>query len=228
MALQHSPSIVTSGLVLCLDAANPRSYPGSGTAWRDASGTGNNGTLLNGVSYESTNNGTLVFNGTDQYSSVPQSATNNITSNQITFGGWCFPTISNKYQHILVKNVNESRQYGMWLSQNGTSQIFRNLNGVVSQGNVSISTNWGVNVWNYIILVYNGSTIKIYLNGNEVFSEAATGNIVTTDSNVNIGGEPSQAFFFSGKISNAILYNQALSASQVTQNFNALRGRYGI
>jgi len=228
MALQHSPSIITSGLVMCLDAANPRSYPGSGTAWRDASGTGNNGTLLNGVSYESTNNGTLVFNGTDQYSSVPQSATNNITSNQITFGGWCFPTISNKYQHILVKNVNESRQYGMWLSQNGTSQIFRNLNGVVSQGNVSISTNWGVNVWNYIILVYNGSTIKIYLNGNEVFSEAATGNIVTTDSNVNIGGEPSQAFFFSGKISNAILYNQALSASQVTQNFNALRGRYGI
>ena len=228
MALQHSPSIVTTGLVMWLDAANRRSYSGSGTAWNDVSGTGNNGTLLNGVSYESTNNGTLVFNGTDQYSSVPQSATNNITSNQITFGSWCFPTISNKYQHMVVKNVSESRQYGMWLSQNGTSQIFRNLYGVVAQTNVSISTNWGVNVWNYIILVYNGSTIKIYLNGNEVFSEAATGNIVTTSSNVNIGGEPSQAFFFSGKISNAIIYNQALSASQVLQNFNAYRGRYGV
>ena len=88
MALQHSPSIVTTGLVMCLDAANRRSYSGSGTAWNDVSGTGNNGTLLNGVSYESTNNGTLVFNGIDQYSSVPQSATNNITSNQITFGSW--------------------------------------------------------------------------------------------------------------------------------------------
>ena len=228
MALQHSPSIVTSGHVMCLDAAKRRSYSGSGTDWNDVSGTGNNGTLLNGVSYESTNNGTLVFNGIDQYSSVPQSATNNITSNQITFGSWCFPTISNKCQHMVVKNVGESRQYGMWLSQNGTSQIFRNLNGVVAQTNVSISTDWGVNVWNYIILVYNGSTIKIYLNGNEVFSEAATGNIVTTSSNVNIGGEPSQAFFFSGKISNAIIYNQALSASQVLQNFNAYRGRYGV
>jgi hypothetical protein len=228
------PQKATGGIVTSVGGNTVHTFTSVGSSsftvngWGDLGGLGNNGTLVNGVGYESSNNGNLLFNGTNQYISVPQSATNNITSNQITFGAWCFPTISNKFQHILVKNVSESRQYGMWLSQNGTSRIFRNLNGVVSQGDVLLSTNWGVNVWNYIILVYNGSTIKIYLNGNEVFSEAATGNIVTTNSDVNIGGEPNQSFFFSGKISNSMIYNRALTATEIQQNFEALRGRYGI
>ena len=162
------------------------------------------------------------------YVSVPQSTSVNITTNTITFGGWCYPTVSNKYQHILVKNVGESRQYGIWLSVNGTSEIFRNLNGVVSQDNVTLSTPWSVNAWNYILLVYNGSTIKIYLNGVEVFSENASGNIVTTNSNVNIGGEPTQSYFFNGRIAVAQIYNRALSSTEVTQNYNAQRARFGI
>ena len=67
MALSHSPSIVTNGLVLCLDAANSKSYPGSGTTWTDLSGRGNNGTLVNGVGYNSGNLGSLVFDGVDDY-----------------------------------------------------------------------------------------------------------------------------------------------------------------
>ena len=63
MALAHSPKIVTDGLVLCLDAGNPKSYPGSGTTWTDLSGQGNNGTLVNGVGYVGTNGGSLSFDG---------------------------------------------------------------------------------------------------------------------------------------------------------------------
>ena len=65
MALAHSPKIVTDGLVLCLDAANPKSYPGSGTTWTDLSGNGNNGTLVNGASYNSVNNGVFVLDADD-------------------------------------------------------------------------------------------------------------------------------------------------------------------
>ena len=227
MALHHSPKIVTNGLVLALDTANNKSYSGSGTTWSDLSGNGNSGTLVNGVGYNSSNLGSLSFDGGNDYVSILESSTLNIVTNTITFGGWCYPTISNKYQHILVKNVGELRQYGMWLSVNGTSQIFRNMNGVVSQDNVTISTPWVVNAWNYIMLVYNGSTIKIYLNGSEVFSENASGNIVTTNSNVNIGGEPTQSFFFNGRIAVGQIYNKALTPSEILQNYNATKSRYG-
>jgi hypothetical protein len=225
-----NPPIVTDGLVLCLDAANPLSYPGSGTAWNDLSGQGNSGTLINGPTFNSSNGGSIVFDGADDYAVVPESSSVDITTNTITFGGWCYPTISNKYQHIVVKNVGEApnRQYGLWLSLNGTSQIYRSLNGVVIQSNVIISTPWKVNSWNCIMLVYNGSTIRIYLNGSQVHTENATGDILHTDSNLNIGGEPNQPYFFDGKISGIQIYNRALSASEVLQNYEATKTRFGL
>jgi hypothetical protein len=220
--------IVTDGLVLNLDAGWYNSYPGSGTVWTDLSGQGNNGTLFNSPSFSSNGQGSLNFDGTDDYVRVNESASVDITTNTITFGAWCYPTVSNKYQHILVKGVGESRQYGMWLSVNGTSQIFRNVNGVVGQTDVTISKPWVVNAWNYIMLVYNGSTIKIYLNGLEVFSENASGNITHTNSNVNLGGEPTQSFLFVGNITNGQIYNRALTADEIFQNYNTQKTRFGF
>jgi len=220
-------NIVTDGLVLNLDAGWYNSYPGSGTVWTDLSSAGNNGALINGPAFQSNGQGSLYFDNTDDYVRVNESVSVDITSNQISFGAWVYPTVSNKYQHILVKGVGESRQYGMWLSVNGTSQIFRNLNGVVGQTNVTISTPWVVNQWNHIYLVYNGSTIKIYLNGSEVFTENATGNIVHTNSDVNLGGEPSQPFFLNGNIGSAQIYNIALTPNQILQNYNTQKYRFG-
>ena len=86
MALSHSPRIVTNGLVLALDAANIKSYPGSGTTWTDLSGIGNNGTLTNGPTYSSANGGSLVFNGTDNYVSLPANSIN--TNADLTLNYW--------------------------------------------------------------------------------------------------------------------------------------------
>jgi hypothetical protein len=71
MAFFHSPRIVTDGLVLALDAANSLSYPGSGTTWTDLSGKGNNGTLVNGPTFDQANGGSIVFDGTDDYVNLP-------------------------------------------------------------------------------------------------------------------------------------------------------------
>lgn len=220
--------IATDGLVLALDAADRNSYISGSTTWKDLSPNGNNGTLTNGPTFNSDNGGSIVFDNVNDYVSIPESTSVDITTNTITFGAWCYPTVSNKYQHIIVKNVGESRQYGMWLSVSGTSYIFRSLNGVVTQTNILISTPWIVNNWNYIMLVYNGSTIKIYLNGQEVSSQNASGNIVHTNSNVNIGGEPTQAYFFNGRISIAQIYDRALSAAEILQNYNAQKSRFGL
>ena len=70
MAINYSPKIIRDGLVLCLDAANPKSYPGTGTAWTDLSGSGNNGTLVNGPVYSSANGGSIDFDGSNDYSSL--------------------------------------------------------------------------------------------------------------------------------------------------------------
>ena len=67
MAVNYQSSIVTSGLVLCLDAVDRKSYPGTGTAWIDRSGNRNNATLVNSLSYNTNNSGTLVFDGVDDY-----------------------------------------------------------------------------------------------------------------------------------------------------------------
>jgi hypothetical protein len=67
MGIAYNPAIIRSNLVLCLDAANPKSYPGSGTTWTDLSGFGNNGTLINGVGYSSDNLGSLSFDGVNDY-----------------------------------------------------------------------------------------------------------------------------------------------------------------
>ena len=75
MALSHSPSIVTNGLVFCVDAASPRSYPNSGTTWYNVSGAGFNGTLINGPTHTSGVNGYFTFDGVDDYVSVNQTLT---------------------------------------------------------------------------------------------------------------------------------------------------------
>ena len=67
MAFNFSPKIVTNGLVLALDAANTKSYPGSGTVWSDLTPNGNNGALTNGPTFNSANGGSIVFDGTNDY-----------------------------------------------------------------------------------------------------------------------------------------------------------------
>jgi hypothetical protein len=222
------PSIVTSGLTLMNDTAYVPSYPKTGTTFNDLSSYNNNGTLSSGVTYNSINGGVFLFNGISGYVSVPETSSIDIITNTISFGGWCYPTTTGNFLHIIAKNTGLSRQYGMWLYLNSQIQIYRALNGVVGQTGVIISSPWSLNAWNYIMLVYNGSTIKIYLNGNEVSSQNATGNITHTNSNVNIGGEPGNAYTFEGRISSTQIYNRALSAAEILQNFNALKSRYGL
>jgi hypothetical protein len=92
MGLSHSPSIATNGLVLCLDAANRKSYPGSGTTWTDLSGNGNNGTLTNGPTYSSANGGSLSFDGTNDVVNSTTSIIDRADGQEITVSCWIKPS----------------------------------------------------------------------------------------------------------------------------------------
>jgi hypothetical protein len=218
------PDIVTSGLTLNLDAGNPYSYnpliTGS-TTWTDVSGNGNNGTLINGTFYSG---GTMVFDGTDNY---------------VRFNSGLYGRISFSLEYWFYQNAIESRAQEMFTTNynnpgieiysNGTTLYFRsNFNNSSRPATVTISAGR----WNHVVAICRvDSGITIYLNGVEGTSNTPTNPYITWNNdyfNLGVITGYSQFLPFNGKISNAKIYNRALSASEVQQNFNALRGRYGI
>ena len=221
-----SSSIVTSGLVLNLDATNPASYPGSGTTWTDISGSGNNATITNG-SYDSANGGSIAFNGTTTgvyYTVIANSG-------DFTCEIWAKQTSANYGSAMMFGGSNYfSGPDNCQLAVNGgdgSIVIALNNAGIsVSPANASSATS--VNNWCQVIWSRSGSTINIYANG--VFKSSGTSNAqLRIDRLGNVGGQPgSLGKWLLGNISSAKVYNRALSAAEVSQNFNALRYRYGI
>ena len=219
--LTHSPRIITDGLVLCLDAANRQSYPGSGTVWTDLAGS-NNGTLTNGPTFSSENGGSIVFDGVNDIAN-----TTYVSANTYTFSAW-FKTnvVSDGYRNIisiptpnysLVLLDNDSPNLGFWTNDN--------LNGE-SLSTPTISTN----TWYNVAFVREGNNTtggyKAYLNG-VLYGNANTGTWSST-ANLSVGGRTDTAQFLNGNISQVYIYNRTLSPTEILQNYNALKGRYNL
>jgi hypothetical protein len=225
MGLSHSPSIITQNLVLCLDAANTKSYPGSGTTWTDLSGLGNNGTLVNGTGYNSGNLGSLVFDGSNDYISFNS---NPSLTNQITVDVWVnlTATTPNGNGWILGREGSYRLLY--------TSSSFQWVCATVNNGWYTAGTAAGANLTttNSIVNVvgtYDGSNDRIYVNGILITTGSAiSGNILTTG-NYYLGRSDAVNIDY-GKLNmySHKLYNRALSAAEISQNYNALKGRFSI
>jgi hypothetical protein len=225
MGGRYSPNIVTSGLVMCLDAANVRSYPGSGTTWTDVSSNGSNGTLTNGPTYDSSNGGSIVFDGSNDY--VIGATTLNV-NNSVTMEAWIYPTsapsggggggfiVSNIGYYLELKSTRVVRSYFYGLSSPG-----------YHDGTVAVS----LNTWSHVVAVRNSSdsTIKHYINGTlDNTISSVTGTINNGAQNYQVGGYQGGSYSFVGRIGVCKVYNISLSSTEITQNFNALRGRFGI
>jgi len=228
--LAHNPSIVLNGLVLYVDAANIKSYPGSGTTWTDLSGRGNTGTLTNGPTYSSANGGSIVFDGGDDYV-IATRPTSIVAGGQITISLWAkWITIGTTVSTIqmLLDNNHSGTPQGFVLQDRpdiGKSLTFSvrpNQNGAVSTFIV------GDGSWHHITGTNDGSTSKLYIDG--VFNSQATesGGIISVYPNITLGLWQGGGRYLNGNIAQVSIYNRALSAAEVSQNFNALRGRYGI
>ena len=229
MSLTHSPSIVRSGLVLHLDAANVKSYPGTGTTWKDLSGYGNNATLTGNPTYSAANNGSIVFNGGNDAVLVGNLGSL-YTAGTISL--WMYSTAVENYRNVFSTNYH--RQNDAIRFEQYTTLVPYGAFNVVISNNVlahmySPAAVLTVNSWYHVVFVWNKSTNNAtgYLNGIQQFNEA---NTVWPNSmpDVAIGAGFGADRHFKGNISNTQLYNRALSAEEVTQNFEALRGRYGI
>ena len=236
MALSHSPSLILPGLSLCLDAANSKSYPGSGTTWTDISGRGNTGTLTNGPTYSSANSGSIVFDGTNDYVSIPLSTSLNKTQGTMNF--WVYPTRYNGSNGYFV-NRDDSTPNAvdwLWIGPYSDTFYFRLGNGSDCCSNdltfSSVSSVIPLNSWTNMCFTWvSNGTSAIYKNGT-LYTSRSIGNVPATNPSVTgrigLGHGGNGDEYFAGRMSNTTIYNRVLTAAEIQQNYNATRGRYGI
>ena len=238
MANVYGNSIVTENLVLCLDASNPRSYPGSGSIWYDASGNGNNGTLFNTPTYTSGDAGFISFNGTTQYMQA------NIGTTALDGD----PSFTIEFVVQVPQNFTNTGFWGLGgtgqgLSFEGWSPSASRIHlDLYDSTRMDTGVDYALNTWYHIVWTKNGTgvettNIRNYINN--VQSTLTKTRAVTTGPALNtstagvgtalgrLNGNAA-SFYAAAKIGLYRIYTRALSATEVTQNFNAIRVRYGV
>lgn len=230
------PDIVTSGLTLNLDAGNPYSYNPlntSSTNWVDTTYLTTGGTLTNGTFYSG---GTMVFDGVDDY--VNYTDNNSIDfSSDFSICTWIYPKtpgISTQTPFSKKQNGVDAAHYALNIS-NGTSKAQLYIYSLSPYPLVTSNLTLLTNTWYNICLIYNNTlgTGTIYINGSFDSINTKSSGTFTSQGNTpfqigRFGSLTSAAQHYNGNVSTTQMYNRALSASEVQQNFNALRGRYGI
>ena len=220
MAIKAGPRTNSSSLVLYLDAANYRSYSGSGTTWNDLSLSNNTSSLVNGPTYSSSNNGYISFDGSNDYISVNSNA-NILSKTEYTKIAYFYVTSFSTANNIISGGV--SGQHAFWLQV--SNKLYAGHNGAWST--VTGTTTLSLNSWYFGAVTYNNSTgWKLYLNGVEDGSSVDT-TTFTGNQEILIGAYGA-GNYFTGRIGLVQVYNRALSASEILKNYNSTKKRYGL
>jgi len=228
MATQYANGkIVTDGLVLCLNAADKNSYPGSGTTWTDISGNGNNGTLTNGPTFNSGNGGSIVFDGSDDYVVLTNASTPLTNLSYETILKIDSIPASNTFRSIWQKSADWNYSTGISLQM-----IYGYLTfsyGSIWGGSVSyLLSNLTVGNWYHIVGTsssVSSGTSRMYINGSLV-ATGANAATPTSTSDLTLGSGNGGAFL--GNINVFRTYNRELAAAEILQNYNAQKSRFGL
>ena len=234
----RGPNIVKDGLVLYLDAGSPNSYINgiSGTSWKDISGNANNGALTNGPTFNSANGGSIVFDGTNDTTNLGNIL--NIGLNSWTMSCWVKFTTSAGIFGIMGKTSLRSYvgRYAFYVDSTNIGALFQ------PSGNYLITTSifpYLDNKFHNLVMTINRTGFMFFYideisRGTPLDTSSTNGiNLNTSTDHLYIGSYAditgqSPALFLNGSIANSLIYNRALSASEISQNFNATRARFGI
>ena len=228
-------TIVQQGLVLNLDAGNPYSYAGAGATWYDVSGNSFNATLNNSPTYTTDNGGVLNWiSASSQYATVSMSSTLRVAN--ITQEAWVY--LSTTADQVFIGSqygTSSNNSFALWVS-GGTFYFGVNTGGSFYN---SASSAPSTSTWYHLVHTYNGTTQYLYINGVLVttYNSAASGNISYDTSNTLLaigadfngtGYNVGPSLYVNGKMPIVKIYNIALSAAQVLQNYNATKSRFGL
>lgn len=224
MSVKSNTGVVTDGLAFCLDAANLRSYSGTGTSSKDLA-SNLIGSLVNGVTFDSSNGGSFVFDGTNDQIVVSHNSNIAFTSSltdEVWFKLDSFPTGTNRYT-LCTKwasyymNVYSNRKISVYTYWNNGNRA----NSSYTDSTSSLS----LNTWHHVVFTESTSGLrKIYIDGQLDKTEQKEAGIWNEPNVLYIGGQPSRPL--NGNIARVNLYSRELSSGEVLQNYNALKNRF--
>jgi hypothetical protein len=240
MAFHYSPKIVTDGLILCLDAANTKSFVVGSATWSDLSLSRLSGSLINGPTFNSENCGSIVFDGIDDridispidFNLTDLSINTWVNSNDTTINYSRIiqksDTTSTTKGFLIVNSNIDGKLVFVYQPTYSTSEILKRSTTIMSN-----------NIWYHISMTYNSiNGLKIYFNGVEDLGEISTSPDVAWTSNTGnlfsigarTGGFTNGIGYqaFNGRISQTFIYNRVLSPTEILQNFNASKSRFGL
>jgi hypothetical protein len=239
----RGPSIIKDGLVLYLDAGSPNSFylPTAGTTWKDISGNGNNGILINGPTFNSANGGSIVFDGVNDYVQNIAIPTFNVFSIDI----WVKPTtLVNSLTSIkcLIQlrygtGVNTSWYIALGSATSLVSNEYITISNTSNDRRTSVADGGSLlgNTWYNLVVNYESTLYKIYVNGiikSTISSPSGNVELLTNPNRLYLCGLDGEGFppriFLDASIGSTKIYNRALTAQEVLQNYNATKSRFGL
>jgi len=230
-------NVIQRGLVLHLDASTTGSYPGSGTNWYDLSSNLSNGVLTNGPTYDSTSGGNITFDGSNDMVWVNNNVSN-LFSNTFTQMAWVYYlSDTGTYQGIFwgegaVAGGSGYQMLLSFLSVNSTScSTHCRVNNSVTGWSNNDNTLGIVmtNSWKHVAWSFNNGTTKMYLNGSLQWTDTSRGSYVGgTSSPFVIGGRNDAALCSNMRVANVLCYNRTLTDSEILQNYNIQKSRFGL
>ena len=219
-----SNSIITDGLLMYLDAGNKNSYGGSGTTWTDLSGNANTGTLTNGPTFNSANNGYLIFNGSNQNVTIPNASIP--TGNLLSFCVWNYGITTQQSSVVESRDVNGTRTLNVHLPWSDGTVYFDCGGDRLSKA----ASNANYQGWHYWCFTKNVSTgqMKISLDG--VAWAYSTGNVgsINTTTAVRLCSYAINTTYHNAYIGNVKIYNKVLHNAEILSNYYATKTRYGL
>ena len=233
MGIRRGPNIVRDGLVLALDAANPTSYPGSGVIWKDQTLNQNDGTLINGPTFSEDGGGSIVFDGTNDYIEFLNFNSDNILGQNFSVVMWIRAFASDSSRKALITNQNDRNTNGWALAMNPTGGLNRLFMHINSTTVISALADPFPNPldWHMVAGVWdNTNTLQsLYFDGILYTTSNSSNTITNSNTSLRIAGHlVNNNRYYRGNIGQTLLYNQALSSSEILQNYNALKGRFGL
>ena len=230
MAVQYSfGKIVTDGLVLALDAADRNSYVSGSTTWFDVSGNNNSGSLINGPTFNTGSGGSIVFDGVDDYGYLILPSLNFDTSG-ITLGFW-FKQVNEvgAWRTTINLKNNLNNNFLEIRNTDGNGLMAGNYFDVVANTDTRTATfNALENIWYYLTVCWGNNNLTFYANGNSIGSTSLPSINLGTSPQVRLAIAYSDNRNVNCHIANTQIYNRALSATEVLQNYNAQKSRFGL
>lgn len=212
MGFYRGPKVITNGLVLALDAANVKSYPGSGTTWSDISGNSKNLTLTNSPTFNTNNGGSIVTNGTNSYVFRNDAFLRSYAT--LTVNIWMYVTSTNSFETYFSYGAEQAGlTTGFGIRRSGTSGTFQHWGGSgpkIYKNTVLSDTSFTNNSWMMVTLV--------------AFPVSFSHDILSMGCRSDILGSDSAAM----RIANCTIYTRELSASEIAQNYNAQKSRFNL